>query len=128
MTIFGMGTEIVEVLRIARMVERHAEQFLTRALTAKEIKYCQSRAHATQHISAHWAAKEAVLKALGITMRRGLRWNDLEIRRVSTNKFRVALRGGMRDKVEKLNVGEIYVTMAYCHTHATATAIAMTRD
>ena len=65
MRVVGIGTDIVECLRIAQMIERHGELFLTRVYTSREIEYCSARKAATQHYAGRWAAKEAVLKALG---------------------------------------------------------------
>jgi holo-[acyl-carrier protein] synthase len=128
MAIIGLGTEIVEVLRIARMIERRADEFLRHTFTSREIRFCQNRAKSTQFFAAHWAAKQATLKALGIKMREGLRWNDLEIRRISTNEYRAAVRGTMREMIEQTDIGEVLVTLAYCQTHATATVIVLSRE
>ena len=65
MSVIGIGTDIVECLRIAQMIERHGELFLGRVFTSLEIEYCSSRKTATQHYAGRWAAKEAVLKAMG---------------------------------------------------------------
>ena len=64
MNVVGIGTDIVECLRIAQMVERHGELFLGRVFTSLEIEYCSSRKAATQHYAGRWAAKEAILKAM----------------------------------------------------------------
>jgi holo-[acyl-carrier protein] synthase len=123
--IFGIGTDITECLRIARMIERHGELFIDRVYTPDEIRYCQNRKQATQHFASRWAAKEAVLKALGTGWRRGLTWCDIEIRSESGGRQVVGVRGGVKELVEQLDVSEILVSIAHCHTHATATAIAL---
>lgn len=125
MKIVGLGTEIVEVLRIARLIERQGELFLNHAFTPREIRFCQNRAQSTQFFAAYWAAKSAVLKAMNVRMQEGLRWNDIEIRRATTNEYRVAMRGTMREIVEKNRLGEVMVSLSHCRTHANATAIAM---
>ena len=79
MAILGIGTDIVECPRIADMIERHQDIFITRVFTAAEIEYCSGRKAATQHYAGRWAAKEAVLKALGTGWRRGISWRDIEI-------------------------------------------------
>src|SRR5262245_10264231 len=79
MEILGMGTDIVECLRVGRMIERHGELFLGRVYTEREVRFCQSRRRATEHFAARWAAKEAVLKALGQPWRRGVEWTDVEV-------------------------------------------------
>ena len=124
-SILGIGTDITECLRIARMIERHGELFINRVYTSEEIKYCQSRKQTTQHFTGRWAAKEAILKALGTGWRRGISWRDIEIRNEPGGKPVVAVRGGVKDVVEQLGIGEIQVSISHCRSHATALAIAV---
>ena len=123
--IIGIGTDITECLRIARMIERHGELFIDRVYTPEEIRYCQSRKQSTQHYAGRWAAKEAILKALGTGWRKGISWRDMEVRNEPGGKPVVAVRGGVKDVIEQLGITEIHVTISHCRTHATATAIAV---
>jgi holo-[acyl-carrier protein] synthase len=123
--IFGIGTDIVECLRIAQMIERHGELFITRVYTAHEIEYCQSRKQGTQHFAGRWAAKEAVLKAIGTGWRRGISWRDVEIRNLRAGTPNVVLYGGARDFMEQNGIGQVLITISHCRSHATAYAIAL---
>ncbi len=123
--IIGIGTDIIECLRIARMIERHGELFIDRVYTAHEIRYCQNRAQSTQHFAGRWAAKEAILKALGTGWRRGIAWRDIEIRNEKGGKPTVAVRGGAKEVVEQLGITELLVSISHCRTHATAFAMAV---
>ena len=123
--IIGIGTDITECLRIARMIERHGELFIDRVYTPEEIKYCQSRKLATQHFTGRWAAKEAILKALGTGWRRGITWCDVEVRNEPGGRPVVAVRGGAKEVVEQLGIAEILVSISHCRSYATATAIAV---
>lgn len=123
--IIGIGTDITECLRIARMIERHGELFIGRVYTDEEIKYCQARKQATQHFTGRWAAKEAILKALGTGWRKGISWRDIEIRNTPEGKPVVAVRGGVKDVVEMFGIANILVSISHCRSHATATAIAV---
>lgn len=125
MSIVGIGTDIVECLRIAQMIERHGDLFLTRVYTPREIEYCSARKAATQHYAGRWAAKEAVLKALGTGWSRGIQWRDIEIRNDAAGKPSVALGGGARDACERLGIGSLLISISHCHTHATALAVAL---
>jgi holo-[acyl-carrier protein] synthase len=125
MDTIGIGTDITECLRIARMIERHGELFITRVYTAEEITYCQSRKQATQHFTGRWAAKEAILKAIGTGWRKGISWRDMEIRNDISGRPVVAVRGGVQDVVERLGIQEIQVSISHCRTHATAIAVAL---
>jgi holo-[acyl-carrier protein] synthase len=128
MTVVGIGTDIVECLRIAKMIERHAELFLTRVYTPHEIDYCTARKAATQHYAGRFAAKEAVLKALGTGWTRGMHWRDIEIRNDMGGKPRIALSGAARELCEKLRIVEMQISISHCRTHATAMAIAVGRE
>jgi holo-[acyl-carrier protein] synthase len=126
--IIGIGTDIMECLRIARMIERHGDLFINRVYTAEEIRYCQNRKQAPQHFPGRWAAKEAILKALGTGWRRGISWCDVEVRSEPGGQPVVAVRGGVKEVVERLGVAKILVSISHCHTHAVAYAIALGKD
>jgi holo-[acyl-carrier protein] synthase len=123
--ILGIGADITECLRIARMIERHGDLFINRVYTPEEIRYCQNRKQATQHFTGRWAAKEAVLKALGTGWRRGISWCDIEVRNEPGGRPVVGVRGGVKEVVEQLGVTRLLVSISHCRTHATAYAIAI---
>ena len=123
--IVGLGTDIIEIVRIGRMVERHGEVFLNRVFTPDEIRYCQKRKESYQHFAGRWAAKEAVMKALGTGWIRGVGWQDIEVQVLKTGQPVIRVHGGARDFVEKLSVDNILITISHCRAYATATAIAV---
>src|SRR4051794_26231558 len=125
MDILGIGTDIIECPRIGKMIEQHGELFLMRVFTEREIRYCQARRHAIEHFAGRWAAKEAVLKAIGTGWRKGISWRDVEIRKDLSGQPKVALRGGAKEIVLKLRISSILVTISHCRTYATAYAIAV---
>lgn len=124
MQILGIGTDIVECLRIARMIERHGELFITRVYTDVEIAYCSSRKAATQHYAGRWAAKEAALKALGSGWRRGISWRDIEVRNDRHGAPSLALYGGARDLYDEIGIQRMHVTISHCRCHAVAHVVA----
>ncbi len=128
MNIQGIGTDIIECLRIAQMIERHGELFISRVYTPREIEYCSSRKAATQHYAGRWAAKEAVLKAMGTGWARGIGWRDIEIRNEPGGKPNIALGGGAREACEQSGIAEILISISHCRSHATAYALAIGRD
>jgi holo-[acyl-carrier protein] synthase len=127
MNVLGIGTDIVECLRIAQMIERHGELFLMRVFTPHEVEYCSARKAATQHYAGRWAAKEAVLKAMGTGWARDISWKDIEVRSDESGKPRILLGGGARDVCEKLGVAEMFISISHCRSHATAYALAVGR-
>jgi holo-[acyl-carrier protein] synthase len=126
--IIGIGSDIVECVRIGRMIERHGEMFLARVYTAREIRYCQSRKHVTEHFAGRWAAKEAVFKALGTGWRRGWCWTDLEIRNDAEGRPNVHVGGEVREQVHTLRVADILVSISHCRAYAMAHALAVQVD
>jgi holo-[acyl-carrier protein] synthase len=124
MEIVGIGTDIVECLRVGRMIEEHGELFLLRVYTEREIRYCQSRKRTTEHFAAYWAAKEAILKCLGLPWRRGLSWTDMEVRMEAGNRPKVMLCGAAKDIAESQRIGDILLSLSHCRAYATAYALA----
>lgn len=123
MEIVGMGTEIVECARIARLLQQHGERFLDRVFTPAEASWCQGRRRVTEHLAARWAAKEAVLKALGLPGRVETSWREVEVRTDSEGHSRVELAGAVRERARGLGVATTHVALAHCRTYATASAL-----
>jgi len=128
MNVLGIGTDIVECLRIAQMIERHGELFVSRVYTTYEIEFCSARKAATQHYAGRWAAKEAVLKALGTGWIRGITWRDVEIRNQPSGQPTIALAGGAREICEQKGIAQMLISISHCRSHATAMAIAIGDD
>jgi|SRR6516165_664214 holo-[acyl-carrier protein] synthase len=125
MEIIGIGTDIVECLRVGRMIERHGELFLTRVYTEREIRYCQRRKHATEHFAGRWAAKEAILKCLGTGWAKGLSWTDIEVRNDLAGQPRVIAFGAAKERAQSLHIAEILISISHCRAYATAFAMAL---
>src|SRR5262245_56374508 len=125
MEIVGIGTDIVECVRIARMLEQHGELFLRRVYTPREIRYCQARKRSTEHFAGRWAAKEAVSKCLGTGWSRGLAWTDMEVRNDRNGMPRVYLSGAARERADDLRISDVLVTISHCRAYATAFAMAV---
>ena len=127
MDILGIGTDIIECPRIGKMIEQHGELFLRRVYTEREIRYCQSRKHAIEHFAGRWAAKEAILKALGTGWSRGIGWTDIEVRNGPDDRPQVLVCGAAREIARERGIGEILVSISHCRTYATAYALAIGR-
>src|SRR5262245_32629056 len=112
MDIVGVGTDIVECLRVGRMIERHGELFLTRVYTDRELRYCQARKRSVEHFAARWAAKEAILKSLGTGWSKGICWTDVEVVNEPGGKPTVHLGGATLDLAQRLRLSDILLTMS----------------
>jgi holo-[acyl-carrier protein] synthase len=127
MEIFGIGTDIIECPRIGKMIEQHGELFLRRVYTDREIRYCQARKHAIEHFAGRWAAKEAILKAMGTGRSQGIAWTHVEVRNGHNGRPRVLVCGAAREIARERGIGEILISISHCRTYATAHAIALGR-
>lgn len=121
--IIGLGTDIIEIPRIAEMIERHGELFINRIYTDVEIRHCQMRKHSTQHFAGRWAAKEAVMKVLGTGFIKGIGWKDVEVQNLRSGRPILKLSGGAKLRAEKIGIGEVLITISHCREYATATAV-----
>jgi holo-[acyl-carrier protein] synthase len=78
-SIIGIGTDVVDVERVRAALGRHGRRFVARAFTDAEAGYCDVKADPALHFAGRFAAKEAVLKALGTGWSRGVGWRDVEV-------------------------------------------------
>jgi len=120
--LISIGTDIIECVRIAQLIEKHGEVFLQRVFTQKEILYCSSRKAATQHYAGRWAAKEAVLKVLGTGWAKGIQWTDVEIVNEVSGAPMITLAGKAADVARELGISEVMITISHCRAYATAFA------
>ncbi len=116
----SMGIDIVEVYRIRQAIQRWGDRFVQRIFTPWEINYCQSKSFPEQSFAARFAAKEAVLKAIGTGYNNGVKWTSIEI--VNDPLGQPAVRLG---KTIQNIVGNrrIIISMSHTHDHAIASAI-----
>jgi holo-[acyl-carrier protein] synthase len=127
MDVLGIGTDIVECARILKAIERFGDLFLRRVFTDHEIRYCQGKKRATEHFAGRWAAKEAIVKSLGIGLRKGINWTDLEIHQDELGKPHVRVGGTAREVMRQLRVADVLISISHCRAYATAYALALRR-
>lgn len=116
----GIGTDIIEISRIARSIEQYRKHFLDRIFTPKEQAYCKRYRQPAPHFAARFAAKEAVVKALGTGFRGGIAWCDIEICNDSQGKPFVVLSAKLQ---AKFGNPTLLLSMSHCRSYATATAL-----
>ena len=121
MKIIGIGTDIVEISRIIRVLERQPG-FLKRILTEEEIAYCTAPKLRPASVAARFAAKEAVAKALGTGFRE-FRFRDIEIGRSSQGAPLVILQGKALQYMEGLGGRQIHLSISHAREYATAVAV-----
>ncbi|MBQ9955141.1 MAG: holo-ACP synthase [Eggerthellaceae bacterium] len=123
----GLGVDIVDIARMKRILER-TPAFAQRAFSETERAYCDSKASPEVHYATRFAAKEAVMKALGTGLLQGISVRDIEVRRTSKGRPYVVLTGRMRQIARERGVREIPISLSYTHSEAVACAMAITDE
>ncbi len=123
--IFGLGVDIVEVERMRVALERHP-RMKERLFSKQEREYCESSSRPEVHYALRFAAKEAVLKAIG-TGFEGMRFTDVEVARDQKGKPYPVLHGRAAQVAEELDVSEMHLSLSYTHSTAVASAVAIQR-
>jgi holo-[acyl-carrier protein] synthase len=118
--IVGTGIDIVEVPRVAAVLDRYGRRFLERIFTAEEIRYCDSKANRVERYAARFAAKEAAMKAIGTGWRHGVRWRDFEVQRAPGRRPTLAFSGKAAEFAARL--GMTRASLSLSHTSAEAIA------
>lgn len=122
----GLGTDLVEVQRIADSIRKHGERFLSRCFAdierAEAIRSGEERSH--ERFAARFAAKEAVLKALGTGWAGGIAWTDIRITSNEAGAPSIALSGRAAEVADHRGVRWWLCSMTHTETFASATVIA----
>ena len=77
--IYGIGVDLVNIKRMEGVIDRWGDRFIRRVFTLDEMEICYNRPYPPSAFSLRFAAKEAFSKALGRGMKKGLRWQDIEV-------------------------------------------------
>lgn len=113
----GIGTDMVAVVRIAKMLDRHGERFLGRCFRPGEIP-----TPASNSVAGRWAAKEAFLKALGADVR-GIPYRDVEVGGSGHGPVKLNLHGRARDALAAAGGKRVHLTISHEQEFAVATVI-----
>ncbi len=91
--IYGIGVDLVSVSRIERVLRRWGDRFTDRVFTPNEVEFCSKRVSPSHAFALRFAAKEAFSKALGLGMRKGIQWRDIEVFNYPEGKPGLKLHG-----------------------------------
>ncbi len=125
MALAGIGVDIVEIPRMARALER-TPSMRTRLFTKEERDYCDSSARPAEHYAARFAAREAVLKALGTGFSQGIGYADVSVVRDAAGRPKCVLAGRAREIAEKQGIQEVALSLSFTRELAVANAVAVT--
>jgi holo-[acyl-carrier protein] synthase len=120
--IAGIGSDIIRVERIRRLLNKYP-RFTARVFTENEIQYCVVKANPAESYAARFAAKEAVMKALGTGWDKDVNFKDIEVVKAASGRPRVLLRGGAETIRRSRGIGEIHLSLSHEREYALAFVI-----
>jgi len=100
--IIGIGSDLIDIRRVEKVIERHGERFLSRIFTDIERAKAERRARSTDTYAKRFAAKEACSKALGTGIRHGVWWRDMGVVNLPGGRPTMQLTGGALRQLEAL--------------------------
>jgi holo-[acyl-carrier protein] synthase len=122
--ILGIGVDLVDVARFSRVAARHEPGFIESLFPAAEIAWCAARRHRDRHLAARFAAREAVLKALGTGLVGLMSWRDIEVAPGDgPGVARMAVRGAVGVEAERQGVTAIHVALTVTRQIAAAVVV-----
>lgn len=122
-TVRGVGIDLIECARIARVLERQKDRFLKRVFTEAEQAYCMRMKNPVPHLAARFAAKEAVSKCFTTGIGRILGWRSIEVVKGQREEPWVRLDGPAAAFLREIGGTEILLSMAHTEVYGTAVAL-----
>ena len=122
MEILGLGVDLCEIARMERALARHPTM-RERVFTPEEIAYCDSKARPAESYAGRFAAREAVIKALGGY--RGRRWQDIWVARAPSGAPAIRLEGNAKSRADGLGISKVLITFTHEKANAVAFAVAV---
>lgn len=119
MSTHAVGIDLIEIERVAKVLEKHPERFIRRVFTPAEAAYCRGR---VPELAARFAAKEAVMKALG-TGARSVAWRDIEVLPDRRGKPLVYLYGGAKARAGVIGLEAIDISLTHLASFAMAAVV-----
>ena len=116
---FAHGIDIIEIARVRKVLDRHGERFLRRVYTEDEVRHCRGR---VPELAARFAAKEAVMKALGTGVR-GVGWRDIEILPNRRGKPLVFLYQRGAGRAERIELRGLDISLTHSKEFAMASVV-----
>ncbi|HEX7533771.1 MAG TPA: holo-ACP synthase [Syntrophales bacterium] len=121
--IHGIGTDLVEVCRIERILKKWGDRFLQRVYANDEIEYCNNKAFPAIHFAARFAAKESFLKSLGIGLGMGVKLREIEVSNNELGSPVLKINKKIGNILDNLGVNAVHVSMTHTREHAQAIVV-----
>ena len=118
------GIDLIEIPRVAGVLERYPKRFLSKVFTEGEQSYARGRA---DQLASRFAAKEAVMKLLGTGIR-GMPWKSIEVTRNRGQAPEIILHGPAKVRATKMGITRIALSLSHSRELATASAVGEAND
>ena len=118
--VVGIGIDIVNIERIEQLMARWGNLFLSRVFTENEIVWCQKKAKPSECFAIRFAAKEAFLKAIGLGLRNGIQWTDIEVENDRTGRPLFTFRRKAKEVFETHRIHRALLTLSHDRPYAVA--------
>lgn len=112
MSVKGIGTDLLDQGRIARVIEKHGERFSQRILTPQELAIWAQRGYSVNYLAKRFAAKEAIAKALGTGIAKGVGFQQMRIHSDELGKPLVELSGAALARVVALGGEKVMLSLS----------------
>mgnify|MGYP000854997210 CR=1 FL=1 len=127
MAVAGIGVDMLEIARMEAVMRRRPS-FVARVFTEDERNYCDASPRPADHYAARFAAREAVLKALGTGFSEGVGFRDVSVRRAGNGQPSCILSGRAAEIAKARGVQEVAISLSTTHDEAVATAVMVTES
>jgi len=121
--IYGIGTDLVEVKRMEKILKRWGERFAEKVYSQNEVTYCQTKAYPAIHYAARFAAKESFLKSLGIGLGMGVALKDIEVINNPQGSPQLHMNERIKGILDKRGITAVHVSMTHTREHAQAMVV-----
>jgi holo-[acyl-carrier protein] synthase len=111
--IVGIGIDLAEVERIRKAIERYGQRFTGRIYTTAETAYVERKANRYERYAARFAAKEAGMKAIGTGWKRGVRWQDFEVKNLLSGRPALQFHGVAAQIADSLGVRNVALSLTH---------------
>ena len=123
-TIISHGIDLVDIARFERTLNDHPDRFLERCFCEGERAYAESRPkRRSQHLAARFAAKEAVMKAIGTGLANGVTWKEIEVRLLPSGAPELSVTGRAAEIALELGITGWLISLSHTDSQAIASVI-----
>jgi holo-[acyl-carrier protein] synthase len=109
--IYGIGIDLVRISRISTAIDRHGPRFAERILSEYELEEYAASRHKARFTAKHFAAKEALLKALGTGLRMGIQWGHMEVRNDALGKPFLICQARVQELFDERSIAKSFLSI-----------------